>query len=339
MLLNTNTAELEARLAGLDPANIVSVKDFDLTLALKPARNFHYVKLDEDQRSVLEQTAKSFGASIILTARGEDSTLSGIFGEKAGFNITVASNCGHHVLLDASKPNAQRLHIPLADETAEAHFPRTITAIYDLLHKVGLAFDLPQDTKLSNRSIDLPINGHAMLTLDPRERCGAWVFENTTPAETDALFKQVETAFAQLDPAVAQNIYKVEKRVPFGDNQVNGYIDIKPAGMSKGATVLTLLANDHFKDRITDKTTFLVAGDSAPDLEMMQAITTQYGKDRTINIWVGDDKAAQAHVEKFMLPIYNLQGRQDVAIPEFYRMLRTAAKPASRQSGLRLAHG
>ncbi|MCB1539157.1 MAG: hypothetical protein H6865_01665 [Rhodospirillales bacterium] len=322
---------LHARLLAMDPADIVSISDFDLTLAVKPDINFHYVTLSRDQRSVLADASDTLAATIILTARGEASTLSGIFGNAAAFPTCLASNCGHHVLVDTSQPDAKRIRIPLEDEDAERNLPTIMASIRHVLTSVGTRFAHTDNTITLNTSpVDIAINGHGMLTLDPRELSGAIVFERISTEECAELETLFDKTLENLGPAASQ-FYHVSKKVPLPDGRVNGYIDLKPGGMSKGKTALTLLGLPQFQGKISARTHFLVAGDSAPDLEMMEAVSKRYGQDRVINIWVGDDKAVYDFDRKVPgMTFWNLPGCQVTSITAMYNMLRAAMATHAR---------
>lgn len=327
---------LEARLRALDPADTFVIADFDLTLANKSNTDFHKVSLSSDQRQTIRDTAGAIAGFIVLTARGETSTLKGIFGDCAApYSITLASNCGHHVLVDTMQPEGERLSFSLADAAAQEKLPTIMQSINSVLLDVGVQYGLPRDMtieKIAGNDFELPINGHGLLTIDSRERCGAIVFQNLTEDEQAQLRMHAKAAKKKLG-GLADDFFEVSKIV----DGVKGYFDYKPEGMSKGLTAPLILEHLH-GHKINENSTFIVAGDSKPDLEMMDSLTRRYGKDRVICIWVGDDlKCVSDHLEKSDMDIHHLAGDQWTAVPQMYTMLNAiAAQPSANDARQRM---
>lgn len=112
------TTDLERRLRAEDPARIVLVADCDMTLAEKPQDNFHFLSLRPEQTKTLRRASKSFALSVVLTARGEQSTLDILKDDKGALpGLVLASNCGHHVLADTAAAHIEeRYHHPIGHD-------------------------------------------------------------------------------------------------------------------------------------------------------------------------------------------------------------------------------
>lgn len=332
MTLIQDSHRLVTRFRDIKPSDIALVADFDLTLGIKPDKNFHHVQLCDVQYQTLARASGELGATIILTARGEESTLSGIFGERALLPITLASNSGHHVLLDASRQDDARIRIPI-NGIEDAKASAIVTDIHRILGDIGNRFNNAVTAGEPAIYCEIPVNGHGKIILDPREICGAVVFEGIHENDSAAVREYFDASKKARLNGSSHLVLTADKYMADGHGAINGYIDIKPVGMDKGHTSLAIVANKHFEGRIHDNTQFIVAGDSAPDLSMMKAMTDRYGQDRVTCVWVGEDPAAAKFVAENPMPIWQLRGDQHTAIPQMYDIIGAAAvRPKQRLS-------
>ena len=322
MGISRDSGRLVSLLNELYPQDVILLADYDLTLAGKPDVRFHHAAITDQQYGVLSDVSTKLAATIVVTARGEDSTLTGLFGQRDRLPICVASNSGHHVLLNAEDSMAERFLIPLQG-VSDTDAKEATRVIYTILADVGREFSA--NVAEGNVSYqEIPINGHATLILDPREICGAVVFEGVSADDAGVLRKAFSAAMEKIPGNLAGSIITADKYMMTPSGATNGYIDLKPPGMDKGISALSILSHSGFSGKITERTHMLVAGDSKPDIAMAEALTRIYGQDRVHFVWVGDDPAIYKHGGD-ELDVTVLEGNQHIAIPNMYEILKVAA--------------
>lgn len=315
------SSALERRLRAEDPARIVLVADCDATLAIKPADNFHFLSLLQQQHSTFRRAVANFALSIVLTARGEQSTLDIMHGtnQEHGLipNLVLASNCGHHALMDAARyAEPDRFHHPIGTMTHE-----DTVMLRDAIH--GLLETIRRHYTLNS----------GRLILDPRELCGAIIWEAMEEDQAKALIRLAQHEMGQLDPHVQPLLHYDSKHFEIG-GKIYGYMDFKPYGMDKGSSMHALFNHGVIADRLPANPLVVVAGDSWPDYAMMQAAVERFGAENVINICVGNDPAFRCvgddDTRMTDVEIHRIPGRQEDAIPALYRVLDAAALPSMR---------
>lgn len=310
------------------PDRIALVTDFDSTIVHKPEKNFHFVQITHDQYRTLRAANDSLAAVVVLTARGHESCLSGIFADRAAFPICLASNSGHYISLNATRPEEIK-RIPLIGWN-DTDVDLTTGQIRMLLDGIGCCFGgHPVDhngAMVSCRIINLPNEG-GQIILDQREVCcGAVVFEGVSSATKGDIIQAYNSQLKRLIPAAMQSrIDCATKFMAAAGGRHNGYIDIKPSGMDKGHTSVQIMQLLGISDRLRNDGLYIVAGDSAPDLAMMHAMTNLHGPQRVVSVWVGDDPSIHQQVG---LNTLILPGPQEQAIHRLYDVILAAsAKP------------
>lgn len=302
-------------LSALDPRDAVLLADCDLTLALKHPDQFHEIALDREQYGTLRTLTENFALSAVVTARGEESTLNGLYASGPSIpDLVIASNTGHYIWM-GDDPASERFYAPINGFSREE-----IHTIADTIHLV-------LETVRQNFT-----HSSGRLIVDVRELLGALVYEGFTGEDVMNLKAAFATAAKQHIPGeLRDRIKKVAKDMPQGNGLHNGYIDVKPPNMCKGDAVRYLLALQSIQARLPRHPLFVVAGDSAPDLAMMREVTRLYGHDNVLNLWVGDDRAHEEANEgkDTKVSLIQLRGSQYEAIPKFYQLMGVAAAPSA----------
>lgn len=313
---------LKKRLLETPSEQIVLIADCDLTLANKRADRFHDIELDDYQYSVLRKVSETFAQTMVLTARGEQSTLDAIYGNREKFPMVMASNCGHRVMEDASNPESARHYIPIGHLT---------------LDQVEMARDAMNAAFASVTELFKLSSGR--IILDPRELCGAIVIESFDHEHDVKAFREVMEAACDALPEEVASITKYVSKymdvymVPQGKEHLSdaekeiykkkcGYTDGKMIGMTK-SSVSKIFEIEAIKKAVPEQPLVMVVGDSGPDLDMMATAKDKWGADNVVLIWVGED-ASLATARKD-LEIHQIKGDQWTAIPKFYELLEAAA--------------
>lgn len=245
-----------AKLKNVAIEDILFMFDYDLTLAMKnDPTDTDKAPLLAPHYDGLSNLATRGARLVIITARGEKSVLGYLGEHETTFgrlpNITLASNSGHLIHdLDYPRPATPDI-IDIPDCLRSLLLQRK-----DMIHKIikTLKEEFPD------------------ITADARELCGAVVYQfegsrgNANP-RIEKFQKRAEELKTQLsgagDITFAQKEWLREGRTM-------GYIDMIPAGLSKGLTAPIIY--NRYKDRANGTPFVIVAGDSGADYEMMTAL-------------------------------------------------------------------
>ena len=246
----------------------------------------------------LARLSPQIGHFVVVTARGEVSTLGYLQEHGRIQNLSLASNSGHVWRPNIADPKTSSSIIAIPDHTeakingvtpnysdAMAH------AVKDRIHYL-----------VSHIHGEFPT-----ITPDERELCGAVVYQFSGSAESEQhkYFQAfAKEAMAHIDPEIAKHITfeakHVENKSPVdGLPQTQGYIDFKPHGMDKGLTTTQLF--EMLKKEISNPFV-IVAGDSKPDYAMMQAAAKFVG-DRKRLLCIGVGTGLQEHDKDGLIEI------------------------------------
>lgn len=305
-----------AELAATDPRDIVGVFDCDLTLANKPPESFHNIRFSEPQISTLRRASEAFAIAAIITARGRKSTLEalwrGVPDRQPIDRLVLASDCGHHVMPDASLVRQPKIYQPIGDMDQQQAAMVT-QAIGELLDTVGQFF-----------------SHFGGFIIDKRKYCGALVYQGLTHEEAESVHSMFANAFSDMPHDVQATLKVAEKRVPQNDGSHSGYIDIMPKSMSKGQTLRGLLQNiPGVCERVPDNGVLLIGGDTRSDIPMMQMAKEMEAQGlfrKVYCFWVGNDR--DFYSDHGIEDMIHLPGDQWHAIPTLYRILDAASAPA-----------
>lgn len=309
---------LQAKLQGVDPKNIVVVADYDLTMALKSLVNFHESPLSPEQHRGLVQLTPTIGHMFVVTARGEESTSTYLRQHEGTYgpiqNLTLATNSGHvwRPLSAGQDSSSSIIAIP---GYADGELTTVVSHIHDVITAVGEEF--PQ------------------ITQDPRELCGAVVYEflgDAQSKEHTAFQRFVQTCIQAIPEDVRSRIHLEAKNVqntnPAGEPQTQGYIDFKPNGMDKEYTLPHLLkaAAGGIEEPF-----ILVAGDSKPDYGLMRAAHGIVGGDRSRLLCVSVGEGLVPHDTAQLLDIV-LKPNGEHPVHLFHALLAEVAAHGRRWS-------
>ncbi len=320
--------EVLPKIRDIDPNRIAVLADYDLTLAAKDRVCFDKAHLTRHQHQGLCALASMISRFAVVTARGEKTSLHYLSEFGAMPNTMLASNSGHLVRLDVDNLGEPWvIHIP-------GYTGSTIRQAVGAIH--GIVGDMKRS--------------HPKILAKQRELCGAVVFQFNGGKESDEhrrFHEQAEACVRALPEEIARCLYfakkSVETDMPGGGVQTQGYIDIKPKGMDKGLVVKRLFEEGHLGD--PEKLFVVVAGDSAPDYDMMKALAPLVPEERRLFISVGPGlKAVDQKNERPLLdmattgtPESCVQGFHDVLALVAQTPFRSEISLSSFFEGLRFA--
>lgn len=323
---------IEARLGNVDPACVVMLTDYDLTLANKCKIFFHNAPLESDHRLGMINAARNSHRFWVVTARGHDSTYGYLTDDHTMTlpdNMGLASNSGH-VIHSQLTPLSKREFLPIDGYSSEQ-----LNGLTGQITEALLQIDLSIKQAVGTQQIDAQ---SLQTCLDPRELCGAFVFQYDGTTE-HPLYSVITNAFQQAIPArLAQQIKLAQKIVPnsgiHGQQIVQGYVDLAPNGMNKGGFACHAFTA---AQREVSRPFVIVAGDSAPDFEMMKALQHLPHSQRLF-VSVGKDLANHATKEGMAdLIDVALIGNGISPVEEFHReIVGRLASPTLQSLGKRL---
>lgn len=303
-----------SKLQNVKPADIVVMADYDLTLARKSREAFDHAPLTRAQHEGLRLLSSNIGRFSVVTARGEKSVMDYLFEYGPLPNTMLATNSGHIVRTSLS---------PLSDPWTvyiPGYSGSTIRATVGAIHGIV--------RKMKDKFPDILAN--------ERELCGAVVFQFEGGRDSDlhkSFQEQADKERRALSPELAAHILFSAKSVETHDFdgrlQTQGYIDIKPVGMDKGLVVSELFKRE--ARAVTDHPFVIVAGDSAPDYEMMKALAPLVPEDRRLFVSVGRGLEESDRVNGKPLLDVVLPGEQEVSVQSLHDLFAIVGRTPFRK--------